>query len=272
MPLTPRTPTNITQISHPSHLVEPSPWPVIAAAAALITTLGLAAWFHNYGTTLLTLGILLLLTTASQWWRDILREAVFQGHHTSYVARGLRIGIIIFIASEAMFFLAFFWAFFHSALAPTPETGCTWPPLGIEPLNPFAVPLLNTSLLLLSGLTITLAHMRLIQANRTHAAKLTLKAALLGVLFTICQVHEYICATFTIADGIYGRTFFIATGFHGLHVLIGTTFILVCVFRFCSTFLFAPLRHVGFEAAAWYWHFVDVIWICLYLCIYWWGA
>ena len=258
-------------IRQPFHLVEYSPWPLTGSAGALRLTVGLTAWFHGYNTTALFLGPLLIVATIIQWWRDVIREATFLGHHTNKVTKGLRWGIALFITSEVLFFFAFFWAFFHRRLAPTPELGCCWPPTGITPLNPFAVPLLNTAVLLASGVSVTWAHHALIEGRRPETlAGLTI-TVLLGAYFTFLQATEYFQAPFTIADRVYGSTFFVATGFHGLHVLIGSTFLLVCLIR-AYLHHFSSSHHFGFEAAAWYWHFVDVVWIFLYLCIYWWGS
>lgn len=254
----------------PFHLVEYSPWPLTGSIGALSLTTGLAAWFHGYGINCIILGIIIILLTILQWWRDIIREGTFLGHHTSLVSNGLRWGIILFITSEVLFFFAFFWAFFHSSLSPTPEIGCCWPPIGITPLNPFSIPLLNTAVLLASGVTVTWAHHRIIEGDRRRTIQALFFTILLGGYFTFLQANEYFEAPFTIADRVYGSTFFVATGFHGLHVLIGSTFLFVCWLR---TYLhhFSTGHHFGFEAAAWYWHFVDVVWIFLYLCIYWWG-
>uniref|UniRef100_A0AAU6QGH0 Cytochrome c oxidase subunit 3 n=1 Tax=Prionospio sp. 6 MH-2023 TaxID=3059274 RepID=A0AAU6QGH0_9ANNE len=258
-------------IRQPFHLVEYSPWPLIGALSALSLTAGLAAWFHGYGPTALALGLTLTILVMAQWWRDVIREATFQGFHTSPVSKGLRWGMILFILSEVMFFFAFFWAFFHSSLAPAPELGSTWPPSGVSPINPFSVPLLNTGVLLASGVTVTFAHHSLMEGSRRAALHGLGLTVTLGAYFTFLQASEYYEAPFTIADSVYGSTFFVATGFHGLHVLIGSTFLSVCLLR---TFLhhFSTGHHFGFEAAAWYWHFVDVVWLFLYLCIYWWGS
>lgn len=258
-------------IRQPFHLVEFSPWPLTGSIGALILTIGLTSWFHGHGIKCIILGTFLILITIIQWWRDVIREGTYQGHHTSYVAKGLRWGIILFIASEVLFFFAFFWAFFHRRLAPTPELGCSWPPTGIEPLNPFAIPLLNTAVLLASGVTVTWAHHSLIEGQRSEAIQALLITVTLGVYFTFLQAMEYLEAPFTIADSVYGATFFVATGFHGLHVLIGSTFLIVCLIRVILHH-FSTGHHFGFEAAAWYWHFVDVVWIFLYMCIYWWGS
>lgn len=258
-------------LRQPFHLVEYSPWPLIGSLGAFNLTTGLAAWFHAYGTLPLTLGLVIIILTIAQWWRDVVRESTLQGHHSSLVLRGLKFGIILFIISEIIFFFAFFWAFFHRSLAPTPEISCTWPPPGIQPINPFSVPLLNTAVLLSSGVTVTWAHHRLTSGNDDEALKALAWTATLGLYFTYLQVCEYYDASFSIADRVYGTTFFVATGFHGLHVIIGTTFLIVCLTRTFACH-FSAGRHFGFEAAAWYWHFVDVVWIFLYLCIYWWGS
>ena len=228
-------------------------------------------WFHGYSTLCINLGLVVILLTILQWWRDVIREGTYMGFHNSLVTKGLRWGIILFIASEVLFFFAFFWAFFHRSLAPTPELGCSWPPTGIYPLNPFAIPLLNTAVLLASGVTVTWAHHSLMERSREETIQALVATVTLGVYFTALQAMEYWEAPFTIADSVYGSTFFVATGFHGLHVLIGSTFLLVCLLR-TSLHQFSSGHHFGFEAAAWYWHFVDVVWIFLYMCLYWWGA
>nr|YP_009388943.1 cytochrome c oxidase subunit III [Ptyodactylus guttatus]BAX77903.1 cytochrome oxidase subunit 3 [Ptyodactylus guttatus] len=261
----------MTHQAHPYHMVDPSPWPLTGAIAALLMTSGLALWFHFNSTKLLLLGTITMLLTAIQWWRDIVREATFQGHHTKPVQQGLRYGMILFITSEVFFFLGFFWAFYHSSLAPTPELGGQWPPAGISPLNPFEVPLLNTAVLLASGVTVTWAHHAIMIGNYKEAVQGLTLTVLLGLYFTLLQAMEYVEAPFTIADATYGATFFVATGFHGLHVIIGTTFLLVCLLRQLNHH-FTTQHHFGFEAAAWYWHFVDVVWLFLFISIYWWGS
>jgi len=255
----------------PFHLVEYSPWPITASLGALRLTIGLTSWFHGYGLKCIIFGITLILLTKIQWWRDVIREGAYIGFHTSYVITGLRWGIILFITSEVLFFFAFFWAFFHRSLAPTPELGCAWPPTAIQPINAFSVPLLNTAVLLASGVTVTWAHHRLIEAKRTETIQALFLTVILGLYFSYLQATEYWEASFSIADSIYGATFFVATGFHGAHVIIGSTFLFICFIR-TILYQFSNRHHFGFEAAAWYWHFVDVVWIFLYLCIYWWGS
>jgi cytochrome c oxidase subunit 3 len=258
---------------HSFHLVTPSPWPLLAAVAALITTFGGVMYMHSYqnGGWTLSWGLVLLLAVTATWWRDVIRESTFEGSHTIAVQLGLRLGMLLFIVSEIMFFFAFFWAYFHSSLSPTVEIGSVWPPYGIKPFNPWGIPLLNTCILLLSGVTITYVHHSIINGNFKNAQEGFLYTISLAIVFTLLQIFEYLEAPFSISDGIYGSTFYMATGFHGLHVIIGTIFICVCYFRLLLSH-FTKQHHFGFEAAAWYWHFVDVVWIFLFISIYWWGS
>nr|YP_009349875.1 cytochrome c oxidase subunit III [Pseudorhynchus crassiceps]AQM40023.1 cytochrome c oxidase subunit 3 [Pseudorhynchus crassiceps] len=260
-----------THSNHPYHLVDPSPWPLTGAIGTLTLTSGMVKWFHQFNMSLLMLGVMILILTTIQWWRDITREGTYQGLHTLPVTYGLRWGMILFILSEVFFFISFFWSFFHSSLSPTIELGAMWPPSGIQPFNPLQIPLLNTSILLASGVTVTWAHHSLMEGNYSQTTQSLFLTVILGIYFTILQAYEYIEAPFTIADSAYGSTFFMATGFHGLHVIIGTTFLIICLMRHLMTH-FSPIHHFGFEAAAWYWHFVDVVWLFLYITIYWWGS
>lgn len=258
-------------VLHPYHLVDESPWPLMASLGGLILTSGLVKWFHTSSPSLIFTGLTLILLVMLQWWRDVSREGAYQGLHSGIVELGLRWGIILFIVSEIFFFLSFFWAFFHRRLAPAPEIGLNWPPIGIDVFNPFQVPLLNTIVLLSSGVTVTWAHHALMEGNHTSAAQGLLITIILGLYFTALQAIEYYEASFSIADRVYGSTFFIATGFHGLHVIVGTSFLLACYIRHLKN-EFRASHHFGFEAAAWYWHFVDVVWLFLYITIYWWGG
>nr|UBN08744.1 cytochrome c oxidase subunit 3 [Geoscapheus woodwardi] len=257
--------------NHPFHLVDKSPWPLTGAVGALITMTGLIKWFHLYNNQLIFIGFTVMILTMIQWWRDIVREGTYQGLHTKFVTKGLRWGMILFIISEVFFFISFFWAFFHSSLSPTIEIGSLWPPIGIQPFNPLQIPLLNTAILLSSGVTVTWAHHGLLENNYNQTFQGLLLTIMLGIYFTALQAYEYLEASFSIADSVYGSTFFMATGFHGLHVIIGTTFLLTCFLRHLS-YHFSSNHHFGFEAAAWYWHFVDVVWLFLYISIYWWGS
>jgi len=258
---------------HPFHLVDPSPWPFIGAFGALGLTSGGVLYMHSYalGSILPVVSLLLVLAVMAVWWRDVIREASYQGHHTLVVQRGLRYGMLLFILSEVCFFFSFFWAFFHSALGPDINIGSIWPPIGIQALDAFSVPLLNTAILLSSGCTVTWSHHAMVAGDRKNAIIGLFFTVILGLIFTALQAMEYYEAPFTIADSIYGSTFFVATGFHGLHVIIGTLFLMVCLYRILDH-QFTKHHHNGFEAAIWYWHFVDYVWIFLFLCIYWWGS
>nr|YP_009775576.1 cytochrome c oxidase subunit III [Delias pasithoe]QJA15802.1 cytochrome c oxidase subunit III [Delias pasithoe] len=256
--------------NHPYHLVDFSPWPLTGAIGTMTLMTGMMKWFHNFSMNLMMLGYTIVILTMYQWWRDICRESTFQGKHTILVSKGLQWGMILFIISEIFFFISFFWAFFHSSLSPNIELGISWPPMNIFPFNPFQIPLLNTIILITSGLTVTWAHHSLMNNNFSQTFQSLILTINLGFYFSILQAYEYLEAPFSISDSIYGSTFFLATGFHGLHVIIGTIFLSTCFFRLMNNH-FSGNHHFGFEAAAWYWHFVDVVWLLLYILIYWWA-
>jgi len=259
--------------THSFHLVDPSPWPLVAAFSALTLTFGGVMYFNGYnnGGFTVIFGFCIILYIMFTWWRDITREGTYEGQHTSRVQLGLRMGVLFFIVSEIMFFFAFFWAFFHSSLNPTFYIGGVWPPMFLVILNPWKVPLLNTIILLSSGATVTLAHHAIVAGEKKEAVNALIWTILLAAFFTALQGLEYVSAPFTISDGVYGSTFYMATGFHGFHVLIGTIFLTICLIRLQLEH-FTKEHHFGFEAAAWYWHFVDVVWLFLFLTIYWWGS
>jgi len=258
---------------HPFHLVTPSPWPILVSFNALSLTISAVCYFHfiSHSLYILIFSIFLLIFNMFNWWRDVIRESTFEGRHTKQVQQGLKIGMVLFIISEIMFFFAFFWAFFHSSLVPTIWIGCVWPPKGIDVFNPWQIPFTNTLILLLSGATITWSHYSLLNQNRNHSIYSLILTIFLGGFFTILQIYEYKTAPFNISDGIYASTFYLSTGFHGFHVLVGTTFLFVCLIRLIKHH-FTPLHHLGFEFAAWYWHFVDVVWLFLFISIYIWGG
>lgn len=256
---------------HDYHLVDPSPWPVIGSLSAFIMAVGAIISMHDGPSWIFYLGIAGILYTMYAWWRDVVNEGEFQGFHTPVVQLGLRYGMILFIASEVMFFLAWFWAFFNASLYPNEAMGNVWPPQGIETFDPWHLPLVNTLILLLSGTTVTWAHHALIHNNRKGLVQGLVCTVILGATFTAIQAYEYHHAAFSFAGNIYGSTFFMATGFHGAHVIIGTIFLAVCLLRAIKGH-FKPDHHFGLEAAAWYWHFVDVVWLFLFACIYVWGS
>nr|YP_010478364.1 cytochrome c oxidase subunit III [Nesophrosyne sp. 48 GMB-2012]UVI59808.1 cytochrome c oxidase subunit III [Nesophrosyne sp. 48 GMB-2012] len=257
--------------NHPFHLVENSPWPITASMGIMTTTSGTIMWFHSNEMLLMNLGMLIIILTMIQWWRDVIRESTFQGLHTKKVISSMKWGMILFITSEVLFFTSFFWAFFHSSLSPSIEVGMQWPPSGVKAFNPLSIPLLNTLILLSSGISITWAHNALINNNFSQSKQSLLITILMGLYFTLLQAIEYLEAPFSMADSIYGSTFFMSTGFHGIHVIIGTIFIIISTMRINKLHL-SMSHHVGFEAAAWYWHFVDVVWLFLYTSVYWWGG
>ena len=258
-------------VVHPYHLVDESPWPLLASAFGFRIALGLVKLFYFNNASLVLVRLIGLLILIYQWWRDVSREGSILGLHSQIVELGLRWGIVLFIVSEVFFFVSFFWAYFHSRLSPNVELGRRWPPEGIKPFNPFGVPLLNRVILLSSGVSVTWAHHSFIEGNHSRSSKGLAITILLGIYFTALQGLEYWEASFSISDRSYGSTFFIATGFHGLHVIVGTIFLLATYLRI-NLGLINHSHHFGFEAAAWYWHFVDVVWLFLYVRIYWWGA
>lgn len=258
---------------HPFHIVDISPWPISVAFSAFFMLFGLTLYVHkfNIGFTLFSLGFLSTFLTTAFWWRDVVREGTFEGKHTAAVRYGLRFGMILFIVSEVMLFFAFFWAYFHSSLNPVAEIGGVWPPKGIEPMNPWLIPLLNTIILLTSGACLTWSHAALLSGYRLEAITGLLTTIVLACLFTGFQAFEYINAPFSISDGIYGSTFYMLTGLHGFHVIVGTLFLAVALVRLVLHH-FTTSVHIGYESAAWYWHFVDVVWIFLFLTVYVWGS
>jgi len=263
----------INKQEHPFHLVDPSPWPLLGSVGAFTATTGGVMWFHSFsgGGSLLILGLIIIALVMTFWWRDIIRENTFEGHQTKKVEEGMRMGMLLFITSEVMFFFAFFWAFFYSSVNPDLAIGGVWPPADIEVFDPWGVPLLNTLILLSSGATVTVCHNALVVGDRTLSIRSMVMTIILAIAFTGFQLFEYIHASFDISDGIYGSCFYMATGFHGFHVFVGTCFLTVCLFRIIN-YHFTRENHFGFEAAAWYWHFVDVVWLFLFVAVYWWGG
>nr|YP_011017961.1 cytochrome c oxidase subunit III [Amritodus flavoscutatus]WQF70192.1 cytochrome c oxidase subunit III [Amritodus flavoscutatus] len=256
--------------NHPFHLVDKSPWPIFMSMSLMSLTSGGILWMSKLNQNLMFLGMIVTLMIMVQWWRDVVRESTFQGIHTNVVIYGLKWGMILFILSEIMFFISFFWSFFHSSLSPSVEMGMQWPPLGIISFDPMGVPMLNTMILLSSGVSMTWAHNALLNNNLTQCKNSMLITITLGIYFSFLQLYEYIESPFCMADSVYGSTFFMSTGFHGIHVIVGSIFIITMIFR-VSNLHFSSKHHIGFEFSAWYWHFVDVVWLFLYLMIYWWG-
>ncbi len=265
-------------LPQPYHLVKPSPWPMLGSLAAGLLAVGAVMLMHKaklggleIGAKGLFIGLFAVLAVMFVWWRDIVRESVIEKAHSPLVKIGLRYGMALFIASEVMFFSAFFWAYFDSALYPREAIGFAWPPKNINTFDPFDMPFMMTLVLLLSGTTVTWAHHAILDGKQKDAVKALGITVALGVCFSGLQFLEYSHADFTIKSGIFGSTFYMATGFHGLHVIIGTIFLAVCWYRAAKGH-FTPQSHFGLEAAAWYWHFVDVVWLFLFVSVYWYGS
>ena len=263
--------------NHDYHILPPSIWPFLGAVGGFVMLFGAVLWMKDITPFMFLIGLALVLYVMFAWWSDVVRESRV-GDHTPVVRIGLRYGFILFIMSEVMFFSAWFWSFFKHALYPMDPAGMSplvdgaWPPAGIETFDPWHLPLINTLILLCSGAAATWAHHALVhENNRKDLVNGLILAIVLGVFFTILQVYEYTHAAFGFAGNIYGANFFMATGFHGAHVVIGTIFLAVCLIRALKGH-FTPDKHIGFEAAAWYWHFVDVVWLFLFAAIYVWGA
>ncbi len=270
--------------NHPYHMPDPSPWPIVGSIAGFLTAVGLIIFMHpsvfgaglqpifeTMGLWVTAPGLIVAMMTMMGWWRDVIDEATHQKAHTGVVQISLRYGMMLFIISEVMFFAAWFWAFFDASLFPKEAIDFMWPPADVEVFNPWTLPLLNTLVLLTSGFTVTWAHHDIREGKMEHASKMLAWTVVLGVLFTALQAYEYSHAPFGFREGIYSSTFFMATGFHGFHVIVGTVFLAVCWWR-CSKGHFTKDHHFGFEAAAWYWHFVDVVWLFLFSFVYVWSA
>ncbi|WP_373354231.1 cytochrome c oxidase subunit 3 [Pseudoroseicyclus sp. CXY001] len=262
--------------NHDYHILNPSIWPLTGAVSAFVMLFGAVLWMHDSGPYMFLIGFVGVLYTMYAWWSDTVAEGESGVDYTPVVRIGLRYGFILFIMSEVMFFSAWFWVFFKNALYPmgpeSPMVDGQWPPAGIETFDPWHLPLINTLVLLCSGAAATWAHHALTHENNRKDLKAGLwLAVLLGMLFTAFQIYEYSHAAFGFSGNIYGATFFMATGFHGFHVVIGTIFLAVCLFRAYRGH-FTPENHVGFEAAEWYWHFVDVVWLFLFCAVYIWGG
>ena len=265
--------------THDYHIIDPSPWPLISSACVLLLAVGAVLFMHGGTWLVMGLGFLAVIYCMIGWWWQVIRESVVEKAHTPVVKMHLRYGMMLFIASEVMFFVAWFWAYFDAALFPdfageplrAEALGGQWPPAGIQTFDPWHLPLLNTLILLWSGTAVTWAHHALIEGDRDGVKWGLISTVVLGVLFSMLQAYEYSHAAFGFGGNVYSSTFFMATGFHGFHVIVGTIFLAVCLARAMADH-FTPRSHFGFEAAAWYWHFVDVVWLFLFAAIYVWGA
>nr|QKW88333.1 cytochrome c oxidase subunit III [Trichagalma acutissimae] len=256
--------------NHPYHIVTISPWPLLTSLSMFIMMVGSIKMFNYTSLFLMTLGFYNIILCSIQWWRDIIRESTFQGLHNMKIYKMLSLGMVLFILSELLFFISLFWAYFHSALSPNIEIGNIWPPQNIIQFNPYEIPFLNTVILMSSGVSITWSHHCLLYSEKMKSMMGLFITIMLGLLFSLIQMYEYNQSSFCINDSIYGSMFFMTTGFHGFHVIIGSIFLLVMFLRMMYSH-FSSHHHFGFEAAAWYWHFVDTIWIIVFTMIYWWN-
>jgi cytochrome c oxidase subunit 3 len=265
--------TKVILPSHPYHLVDQSPWPITLSGVLLSLTLSGVLSFQGYpiGSYLLGSCIILLNWGMALWFKDVITEASYMGYHTDKVQKGISLGVALFIVSEVFFFLSIFWAYFHSSLAPAIEIGSEWPPKGIETLNISEVPTANTTLLLSSGSAVTVCHHSLVDRLISWANNGSVATLVMAVLFTLLQGMEYFGVSYTITDSVFGTVFFMSTGFHGLHVIIGTIFLLVGAFRIFA-YQVTNTHHVGIESGILYWHFVDVVWLFLFAAVYFWGG
>nr|YP_010131900.1 cytochrome c oxidase subunit III [Euaspis polynesia]QQD78161.1 cytochrome c oxidase subunit 3 [Euaspis polynesia] len=256
--------------NHPFHLVTMSPWPILNAFNLMNLMMSLIMWFYLNNYNLMLLNFITLILSMYLWWRDIIRESTYQGFHTMYVLMFLKFSMILFIISEMMFFISFFWTLFHSSIAPNIEIGMNWPPKNILIFNPYEIPLLNSLILIYSGMVLTWSHHAMLNNNLFLSMKMLKNSMMLGVYFSLLQYIEYMESFFSINDSIFGSIFFMMTGFHGLHVIIGILFLFTSLIRMYKRH-FSLIHHFHFEAASWYWHFVDVIWLFLYIFLYWWN-
>jgi cytochrome c oxidase subunit 3 len=258
---------------HPYHIVDQSPWPLGLSIVLLALTTSAVLSFHGYpmGDLLLLLSFLLLNWGMGLWFKDIIIEASYLGSHTDKVQKGISLGVVLFIISEVLFFLSIFWAYFHSALAPAVEIGSEWPPKGVEPVNASEVPTANTTILLSSGSSITVVHHSLVDRLMLWTNYGSATTLILACLFTFLQGLEYLGVSYTITDGVFGSTFYMGTGFHGLHVIIGTLFLAVSAIRIYA-YQVTNTHHVGVESSILYWHFVDIVWLFLFGAVYYWGG
>lgn len=259
------------RIVHPYHIVENSPWPLSSAWSAFIMAIGLIMKFNGVKNSwiILTGGIILVLLSGLLWWKDVVIEGTYQGKHTKKVKEGLKLGVILFFISECCLFASFFWAYFHASLSPNIELGSIWPPAGIEIIDPWGVPILNIVVLLSSGVFLTWGHEKLISGKEKEARFGLIITIFFGIFFLGLQYAEYLVAPYTIADSVYGSSFFMITTCHGIHVIIGASFLTVGAIRIKH---FTKTHNLGLEAAIWYWHIVDAIFLFVFTIVYWWGS
>nr|YP_010999046.1 cytochrome c oxidase subunit III [Pealius mori]WPM91804.1 cytochrome c oxidase subunit III [Pealius mori]CAD5105721.1 cytochrome c oxidase subunit 3 [Pealius mori] len=256
--------------NHFFHLVNFSPWPILMAFNLINVGSSIIIMILNKELIPVSIAVILVLMIKFQWWRDVVREALYEGAHSKMVKQGISMGVLSFIISELCFFVSFFWMYFYLSLSPDMVMGMVWPPAGITSVNFLDIPLLNTLILLASGFFITWSHYSLMKSSDSEMKISYVTAILLGIYFFIIQMYEYYELSFDLSDSAFGSSFFILTGFHGFHVVVGILFLSVNFKRLINN-NFSMMYPMGFEYSIWYWHFVDVVWLFLYLFLYWWG-
>lgn len=254
------------RLYHPYHLVDNSPWPLQSSIAILFFAINIVEMLVSNNMNNLYYCTFQLVTVICFWWRDVIREGI-GGFHTRRVQTGIQIGFLLFLISEIMIFFSLFWCFFHSSLAPAIEQGSVWPPIGIRALNPWAIPLQGTCILLGSGFIQTEAHHATILGNKKKTLYQVFNTILLGLIFLCLQGLEYYWGEFTIADSVFGSIFYCTTSQHGLHVLIGVLFIITSFIRIYFDYI-TTTHHQNYEFAIYYWHLVDIIWIIVFILYY----
>nr|AKM70018.1 cytochrome oxidase subunit III [Phloeomyzus passerinii] len=258
------------KINQPYFILNLSPWPIMMSLN-LFNFLISNIMMMNYNFNLLLINnMIIILLIMMTWWRDIIRESTFQGKHNFFIMNLIKFSMILFIISEMFLFISFFWNFLHNSLSPSIELGLNWPPKNINFFNPILIPMLNTIILLTSSFTITLTHFYLLNNKKKKSIIYLNLTIILSIYFIILQMIEYKQATFTFSDSIFGSSFYMATGFHGLHVIIGMMFLIINLIRMIKNH-FSFIHHISFELSAWYWHFIDIIWLFLYMTFYWWN-
>jgi len=258
------------KFNQPYFILNLSPWPILISINTfnlIISNVIIINFKFNF---ISLLNLIIIISVSILWWRDVIRERTFQGNHNFYIINLIKFRIILFIISEIFLFISFFWNFLHNSLAPSIELGLNWPPKNINFFNPLLIPLLNTVILLTSSFTVTVTHLYLLNNSKKKTIIFINLTIILSIYFLILQILEYKQATFTFSDSIFGSSFYIATGFHGLHVIIGTIFLIINLLRIIKLH-FSYIHHIRFELAAWYWHFIDIIWLFLYITFYWWN-
>nr|YP_010372200.1 cytochrome c oxidase subunit 3 [Ceratovacuna keduensis]UOX27598.1 cytochrome c oxidase subunit 3 [Ceratovacuna keduensis] len=258
------------KMNQPYFILNQSPWPILMSFNMFNLMISNIMMLNMKINLFLMINMILILMISLLWWRDIIRESTFMGKHNFYMMNLIKFSMIMFIISEAFLFISFFWNFLHNSLSPAIELGLNWPPKNINFFNPTLIPLLNTIILLMSSFTVTLTHFYLLNNNKNQTIKFLYTTIILSMYFIILQMIEYKESTFTFSDSIFGSSFFMATGFHGLHVIIGTIFLMINLIRFHNMQI-SFIHHISFELASWYWHFVDIIWLFLYMTFYWWN-